>query len=298
VDLVAELIVDARAIVGEGPSWDAASDRLLWVDIQGQSVHVFDPVRRQDRVIPLQCAAGTIVPRARGGAVLATDCGFGFLDLDTGTVDFFENPEAQHPLRRFNDGKCDPQGRFWAGTLLQDMDRLPTDWDPVGTLYRLDHDHTAVSVLSQLTVPNGLTWSPAGNTFYFIDSASMRVDAFDFDGGSGTLTNRRPAVQIPPDMGLPDGMTSDAEGMLWIAHFFGGQVSRWNPRTGKLLGRILVPAGQVTSCVFGGERLDELYITTARILLDDQALREQPHAGGLFRAKPGVQGMPSFAYRG
>jgi len=298
MDAVAELVVDARAMVGEGPSWDAQAGRLLWVDIQGRAVHVYDPVDDQDRVIPVACEPGTIVPRAGGGAVLATDRGFAFLDLDTGALEFIVHPEAQHPRRRFNDGKCDPQGRFWAGTLLQDLDRPLAEWDAVGTLYRLDHDHTAVPVLRQLTVPNGLTWNPAGDTFYFIDSPTMRVDAFDFDAATGTLANRRLAVQIPTDVGLPDGMTADAKGMLWIAHFFGGQVSRWNPHTGELLGRIAVPGGHVTSCMFGGEHLDELYITTARILLDEQALRDQPHAGGLFRVRPGVRGVPSFAYRG
>lgn len=298
MEMIAELVVDAQATVGEGPSWDAQAGHLLWVDIQGRAVHVYDPLSGQDRVIPVACEPGTIVPRAGGGAVLATDRGFAFLDLDTGVVDVVAHPEAQYPQRRFNDGKCDPQGHFWAGTLFQDLGRPLAEWDPIGTLYRLDHNHTPVPVLPQLRVPNGLTWSPAGDIFYFIDSPAMRVDAFDFDAASGTLANRRVAVHIPADIGLPDGMTSDSEGMLWIAHFFGGQVSRWNPYTGKMLGRIVVPAGHVTSCVFGGEHLDELYITTARILLDEQALRERPHAGGLFRARPGVRGIPSFAYRG
>lgn len=298
MELTAELVVDAKALVGEGPSWDAQARRLLWVDIQGRAVHVYDPTTARDRCISVPCEPGTVVPRRGGGAVLATDSGYAFMDLDTGVLSPIANPEAGHPERRFNDGKCDPQGRFWAGTLYQDMSRPVTQWDPVGTLYRLDADGRAHPVLTDLRIPNGLTWSPDGDTFYFIDSPTQQVWAFDFDARHGTLANRRVVIAIPESVGFPDGMTSDAEGMLWIAHFFGGQVTRWNPRTAELIGRVLVPEGNVTSCVFGGDRLDDLYITTARILLDATGLERQPHAGGLYLVQPGVRGIPSYPFGG
>ena len=298
MELIANLVVDAKATVGEGPSWDADAGHLLWVDIQGKAAHVYDPTTNQDRVILLPCEPGTIVPRVGGGATVATDSGFAHLDLDSGALTPIVNPEADHPERRFNDGKCDPQGRFWAGTLYQDMERPVTDWDPIGTLYRLDADGVAHAMLTNLTISNGLTWSPSGDTFYFIDSPTMQVWAFDFDGKTGAITNQRVAIEIPQSVGFPDGMTSDEEGMLWIAHFFGGHVTCWNPHTAQLIGRVEVPEGNVTSCVFGGANLDELYITTARILLDKQGLAEQPHAGGLYVATPGVRGIPSYEFAG
>jgi len=298
MELTATLVADAKAMIGEGPSWDAEAGHLLWVDIQGKAAHVYNPSTNQDRTIPLPCEPGTIVPRSGGGATVATDSGFAHLDLETGALAPIANPEAANPERRFNDGKCDPRGRFWAGTLYQDLDRPVSEWDPIGVLYRLDGDGSVHSMLRGLTISNGLTWSPLGDTFYFIDSPTMQVRAFDFDAQTGSITNSRVAIEIAEDIGFPDGMTSDEEGMLWIAHFFGGQVTRWNPHTAEMIGRIQVPQGNVTSCVFGGENMDQLYITTARILLDEQQLKERPHAGGLYVASPGVKGVASHAFVG
>lgn len=293
-----ELLKDSKATVGEGPSWDAANRRLLWVDIMGKAVHVFDPASGLDRALPLNCEPGTIVPRASGGAVLATSDGFAFIDLDSGALEPIVNLSAEQAGHRFNDGKCDPQGRFWAGTMFQDASRPLEEWAPLGVLYRLDTNLQSVPVLKQTTIPNGLTWSPDGKTFYFIDSPKFEVQAFDYDPASGALENPRRVVKIPAGIGFPDGMTADLDGNLWIAHFGTSYLSHWDPRRGELLGRIVLPVSYVTSCVFGGAAMDELFITTARVMLDAAALAKQPLAGGLFRAKPGVRGVPSYAFRG
>ncbi|MEC9341692.1 MAG: SMP-30/gluconolactonase/LRE family protein [Pseudomonadota bacterium] len=294
----AELVVDARCLVGEGPSWDAAAGRLLWVDIQGKALHTYDPVSGSATRVALPSEPGTIVPRTGGGAVIAAEDGFALVDPFTGALEPLINPEADHPERRFNDGKCDPQGRLWAGTLCQDLDRPPDQWDPVGTLYRLDGDGACYAMLYDLIIPNGLTWSPDGSVFYFIDSPGNVVQAFDFEPRRGELSKRRVVVEIPAEVGFPDGMTSDEEGMLWIAHFFGGKVTRWNPATGEMIGLIQLPVGNVTSCVFGGADLADLYITTASLLLDEAGRQAQPEAGGVFVARPGVRGVPSHPFNG
>lgn len=293
-----ELLKEIKAIVGEGPSWDQANQQLLWVDIMGKAVHLFDPATGEDRALPLDCEPGTIVPREGGGAVLATSDGFAFIDLDSGKLETIVNLSAEQAAHRFNDGKCDPQGRFWAGTMFQDASRPLEEWEPVGVLYRLDSDLRSHAVLTNTTIPNGLTWSPDGKTFYFIDSPKFEVSAFDYDPVSGEIGNRRQVVKIPAEVGFPDGMTSDMDGNLWIAHFGTSYLSHWNPNTGELLGKITLPLSYVTSCVFGGPNMDELFITTANVLLDEKQQAEQPLAGSLFRAKPGVRGIPSYPFKG
>ena len=294
----AELLKEIQPVVGEGPSWDETNQCLLWVDIMGKAAHQYDPASGEDRCLPLPCEPGTIVPRENGGAVLATSEGFAFLDLHSGELDPIVSLSEAQAEHRFNDGKCDPQGRFWAGTMFQDESRPLEEWEPVGILYRLDHDLTSHPVLTQTTIPNGLTWSPDGSIFYFIDSPRFDVMAYDFDAVQGNLSNPRQVVKIPDAIGFPDGMTSDLDGNLWIAHFGTGLVSHWNPRSGELLGKIELPLRYATSCVFGGRDRDELYITSARVLLDEQQLAEQPLSGSLFVAPPGVQGIPSYPFRG
>lgn len=287
-----ELILDAKATLGEGPVWDARRQVLLWVDIEAGRLHEFDPATGHNRTIELGQRVGAVVPRARGGVMLAMQRGFASLDPATEAITFWADPEAHLPNNRFNDGKCDPRGRFWAGTIS--LDRRPG----AASLYCLEPDGTVRTMLRGVTNSNGIAWSLEQDTLYYIDTPTRQVTAFDYEPRTGTIDHPRAVITIPPDSGKPDGMTIDAEGMLWIALWDGGCVGRWDPRTGRLLERLAVPARRVTSCAFGGPDLGDLYITTARVGLSERELSEQPGAGGLFRARPGVRGVVAFAFQG
>ena len=289
-----ELVLDAKARLGEGAVWDASRRLLYWVDIEGHEVHVFDPASRSDRAYAVGDTVGTVVPRARGGVALALGRAFATLDLESRKLTVLGEPEAEKVRRgnRFNDGKCDPHGRFWAGTMAV------SEAGGAGGLYRLDPDGRIHRMLDGVSISNGIVWSASADRMYYIDTPSREVAVFDYDDASGAISNRQVAVRFPADHGWPDGMTIDAEGRLWIAEWDGGCVSRWDPATGRLLQRIGLPASRVTSCAFGGPGLDELYVTTAWTRLDPDRRSAQPLAGGLFRVRPGVKGVPAAAFAG
>jgi len=186
-----------------------------------------------------------------------------------------------------------PGGRFWAGTCAKTC-----DVSGAGSLYCLGTDLKVHRMLDNLTVANGLTWSPDRKTMYCIDTPTFEIRAFDYDIDSGEIRDRRVAVAVPEEEGYPDGMTCDAEGMLWVAHWEGSRVCRWNPGTGSKIGEVRFPVELVSCCTFGGEKLDTLYVTTSRLGLKDEALRRQPLAGSLFRVNPGVPGTPTYLFEG
>ena len=302
-----ELLLDARADLGEGPAWDARSNCLYWVDIHAGHLHAFDPVGKTDRCLDLGEFIGCAVPRQAGGLVLALRSGFATLDSDSPplaehprrgqqgeglVVRGIVNPEAHLPGNRFNDGKCDPAGRLLAGT-MDDAEEAAS-----GSLYSLSIDRSLQTLLTGVRISNGLTWSPDARTFYYIDTPARQVTAFDYDLASGAIANPRPAITVPPEMGWPDGMTSDTEGMLWVAIWGGARLTRWDPATAQLLESIPFPALNVSSCAFGGPHLDELYVTSARKGMGAAQLDQYPLSGSLFRLRPGVQGMPTFAFGG
>lgn len=288
----AALLLDTRALLGEGPSWDEESNRLYWVDIEGRAVHIYDPLTGTDRQIEVGQMAGCVVTRQKGGVILTLQRGFYSLNLETEELHPIVDPEAELPENRFNDGKCDSHGRLWAGTTRISHDQ------PSGSLYCLDTDLSCHRRISDVWISNGIAWSGDDRTMYFIDSPTGRVDAFDFDAETGGIANRRTVIEVPAGMGSPDGMTIDEEGMLWIALWDGWRVARWDPRTGTQLGEIRLPVARPTSCVFGGPGLDQLYITTARTRLPAEALANQPLAGGLFNCRPGVRGLPTQRFNG
>ncbi len=287
-----ELVVDARAQLGEGPCWQARTGRLMWVDIEGGKLHVHDPEGEPDAVYEVGMRVGAAVPRIAGGLLLATEQGFQAFDLDARRLELVADPESHLPDNRFNDGKCDPRGRFWAGTMS--MTRQPR----TASLYVLEPGGSVRRVLEGVTTSNGLDWTEDGKTMYYIDTPTLQVAAFDYDEEQGTIAGRRVVVQFPDGIGRPDGMTLDREGMLWVAHWSGGRVSRWDPAGGRMLAEVKLPATNVTSCAFGGPDLDRLYITTARHRLDEETLAREPHAGGLFAIEPGVAGRPSYEFAG
>jgi sugar lactone lactonase YvrE len=287
-----ELVVDARAVLGEGPLWHGGQGRLHWVDIEGGLLHIFDPTTGKDRALPVGTRVGTVVPRASGGLLLALESGFSFFDPEGGGLTPIADPEETLPTNRFNDGKCDPSGRFWAGTM--DMELTPG----AGSLYRLDADLSVHRVLDNVSISNGLAWSLDLRTLYYIDTPTRAVTAFDYDDATGAISRGRDVVSVPEELASPDGMTIDAEGKLWVAHWGAGAVCRWDPNTGELMGTISVPAAHTTACAFGGDDLGDLYVTTARSGLSEAQLAAQPLSGGVFRARPGVRGVPAFEFAG
>ena len=286
-----ELVLDAHAELGEGPTWHAAESALVWVDITRRLVHRYTPATGRDESIDVGQHVGAAAPRAAGGLVLALRDGFGILDTATGRVEMIADIEADHPGNRMNDGKCDSAGRFWAGTMAYD------NRPGAGALYRLETDHHVVKVLSDVTISNGIGWSPDDRLMYYIDTPTLGVDVFDYDAGTGSIERRRRLITIPPEAGSPDGMTVDSDGFLWVALWRGWAAHRYSPE-GVLDRVVKLPVARVTSCVFGGPDLADLYITSASIELSPDALRDQPHAGGLFRSRPGVVGLPQHSFKG
>jgi len=285
----AEQITEADANHGEGPVWSASwggpsLGELRWVDtFAGDLLALGDDgtviKRNVDKAI------GALRPRAGGGMVVALERRFAVAGADgelrlLGEV--WDTPGVQ-----FNDGGCDPQGRFYCGSMA--VDNTPG----AGTLYRLDPDGTVHVVLHEVTVSNGIGWSPDGATAYYVDTPTMRVDAFDHDPDRG-LSGRRPLVRFDEADGVPDGLAVDADGHLWVAMHRGGTIHRYQP-DGRLDGVVEVPVRNVTACTFGGPRLDQLYITTSRHGMGAAA---EPAAGALFRADVAVTGQPAAAFAG
>ncbi|MAE64298.1 MAG: SMP-30/gluconolaconase/LRE domain protein [Phycisphaeraceae bacterium] len=286
----AELIVDANAHLGEGPIWDSRRNVLIWLDILDRKIHHYDPASDRDESVEVAFRPTAAVLRRSGGLMLATDEGLGHFDLDTGRFDPWADPESDIPANRFNDGKCDPAGRFWAGTM-----QFHAQGD-VGALYVLDTDRSVRRVFDGVTCSNGIAWSADHSTMYYIDSLKRTVDAFDYDLDSGAVSNRRTLVKIPE--GFPDGMTLDTDGNLWVAVFDGFRIACFEPRNGGQVDQVDVPVPQVTACWFGGEDLRDLFITTARENMDNATFQEHPRSGGLYRARPGATGLVADQYAG
>jgi len=289
--LTADCVLDAKAVLGEGPVWRAETQDLVWVDIESTRVCCFNPATGENQTWDVGEKPGLAVPTKQGDLILGTSVGFVRLDLASGVLSPIIDPEQDLPNNRFNDGKVDPEGRLWAGTM--GLDEAPN----VGSLYRLNRNLSTDKLFDQVTISNGMAWTSDQKTFYYIDSPTRRVDVFDCDMAGGTVSDRRTAFGLPEGMGYPDGMCIDNEGMLWVALWQGWGVARF-ALGGALLAKVEVPVECVTSCCFGGENWDELYITTSSRDLDETGREEQPLAGGLFRCRPGVSGPPTNLFLG
>jgi sugar lactone lactonase YvrE len=280
----AEQVTDPVTYHGEGPVWSTRWGGLRWVDMLAGDLLWL----AADGTITRRHVGGVAAalrPRRQGGAVIGVERGFALEDAD-GALTFLPQLWADHGVR-MNDGGCDPDGRFYCGSMA--YDQRPG----AGALYRLDPDRSTTMVLRGVTISNGLEWSPDGARAYYNDTATQRVAVFDYDRGSG-LTGQRSFVDVPAGSGRPDGLTVDAQGGIWVALNQGGVVRRYSP-TGVIDEVVELPARQVTACTFGGPRLDELFITTSREGLEPG---DEPLAGSLFRARVGVTGQPAHEFAG
>jgi L-arabinonolactonase len=286
----ATLAVDCRNQLGEGPVWDVREQALYWVDIVGRLVQRFDPATGGTRRWSLPERVASLALRRESGMVLALESGFAFFDLVTGGIRWIARPEAMIARNRFNDGKCDSAGRFWAGT----MDDTATEH--TGSLYRLDPDLSAHRMDGAIGISNSLAWSPDDRTFYFADTLDGVIYAYDFEAAAGALSNKR-AFAKPGGPGAPDGSTIDSEGFLWNAEWDGGRLVRYAP-DGSVERQVELPVQRPTCCAFGGPDLRTLYVTSASLGLDDAARASQPWAGCVLALDLGVAGLPSHRFAG
>jgi sugar lactone lactonase YvrE len=278
-----ELIFDAKATLGEGPAWDEKTQTLYWVDILQKKIYT-----GTELLAELDDFIGCLAPRKNGNLILGKRASFADFDPDTSQQTVLATL-SEPATNRVNDGKCDPAGRFLAGTM--DMNEKEAN----GSLYSFNGQQLT-QLFDGVRISNGLAWSPDHKTFYYIDTPTRNIQAFDYDAATGQIGNPRTAIHVPESLGWADGMTSDMQGNLWIALWGGAQVTRWNPHTGRLLEQISIPALQSSCCVFGGKDRNELYVTSARVGMNEADLQKYPLSGGLFKVTTKYEGMPTFEF--
>jgi len=286
-----DCVVKGDDRLGECTLWCEREQVLWWVDSRGPSLKRWDPRDGSVKPIALPSVVGSVAFRERGGMLVALQTGLHFLDPASGALQGVAQPEAHLPENRFNDGRCDRAGRFWAGT-MSDARREPT-----GSLYRLSADLQCTHIRADVIVPNSIAWSPDNRTMYFADTYRQVIRAWDFDLASGEVSNERVFCDTTGHPGRPDGSCIDADGCLWNAEYGGWRLVRYTP-AGKIDRVIEMPAANPTCCCFGGADFDILYVSTATQRLTSEELAKQPLAGGVLAVRPGVRGLPEARFAG
>ena len=284
-----QLTIKCHNDLGEGPLWDARTGCLYWLDINRAQILRHTKQSEKIKVFEMPIRVTALGLRQSGGFVCATDQGLHFWDGKGTALEFISNPEKGKAGARFNDGKVDRAGRFWAGTM-----------DPrnaTSALYRLDADLNVHKMEDGITISNGIGWSLNNSIMYYADTLTYTVFAYDFDLKTGEISGKRIFIKVEPDFGVPDGLTVDSQGYVWVAFYDGWKVVRYRTDGSEDL-RIEMPAARPTCPAFAGEELDELYITTAIDGLPPEELEKQPQAGDLFMLKPGVKGLPEPYFAG
>jgi len=270
--------------------WHAERKSFFWVDIDGKEFHEYKLQGGEVQTWQSYHRISLIVDSKDGELILAMENGIASFDLKSEKLQWLVDLERDILTNRSNDGACDAAGRLWVGTMARDF--VPGK----GSLYCIDKNISVTKKLAELTIPNGLVWSLDNKRMYFIDTPTQCVQSFLFDVESGNIHFEKVVIEIDKQNGSPDGMTIDEEGMLWIAHWNGFGVYRWNPLNGKLLDKISLPVPQVSSCVFGGDILNYLFITTARENMSEAELQKYPDSGNVFIVEPKVKGVPAFKF--
>lgn len=286
------VFVTDTCTLAEGPFW--YEDRFWWVDIEAGALHSVDGEGGSRRTESAGQRLGVTVPIDAGRFLMGVEAGVGIFDRETKELTVMTSPEKDIPTNRFNDGKCDPSGRFVGGTLSM------IGAGKASALYSFDNKLVSRKIYGPVSISNGLAWSLDGRTMYYIDTLVPEVKAFPYDLATGEIGAETAVVKFGPELGLPDGMSIDAEGNLWVAFWGGWAVRCYSPKTGELLATVEVPCSQPTSCCFGGPNLDQLFITTARCEISEENLKKEPLAGSIFVCEPGVKGLPvqPVAYAG
>jgi len=281
--------LSVQSELGEGPLWHPVEKRLYWVDIEVGKIFRYSPATETQESFTVGTSVGALGFRSNGGLVLATGKGFAFWDSFNQSLKILADPIAGKQDIRLNDGKVGPSGHFWAGSL---------DLKGEGAFYRLDPDCNCHTILKHITISNGLAWSPDNTRLYYTDSGDHTIYTFDFDFLKRTIQNQQIFIQLPTDNseGVPDGLTIDAEGCIWSARWDGAKVVRYSP-IGEAILEVNLPVSRVTACTFGGENLDDLFITTAAMGLTAEQRARQPYAGDIFVYKTNTKGLetPFFA---
>lgn len=290
-EIESHCVVNIEPLLGEGPVWLPQANKLLWVDILAPAIMLTEPETGDTSRFDIDELTGVVVPRRRGGFLAATQSGIYGYDLISGKGALIAQPELPNSGNRFNDGKCDSKGRFWAGTFA--IDASPGR----GSLYCLEPSGAIRRVASGFHISNGLGWSPDDRTFYFSDSGERVIYAYDFDVESGEIANQRIFASNSDGEARPDGLAVDAEGYVWSAHWDGWSVVRYDP-DGKIDRVVPVPVPRPTSCAFGGTDLSTLFVTSARVRLSAMQLEEAPLSGSLFKLDVGVRGVPTGSFAG
>jgi sugar lactone lactonase YvrE len=286
-----EIAVGEAFVLGESPFWDEDGAALWWVDIRAPAIHRWSPASGARSTWPMPALVGSIVPRSAGGLVAGLHSGFHFFAPATGALELVARPEADLPKNRPNDARCDRAGRYWCGT-MEDYGA-----NRRGTLYRMDPDRTLHAVDGPFVVPNSLAFSADGMRMHFADTRQGDILRYPYDGASGVRGAASVLLPGGAAPGHPDGSCVDADGCLWNARYGGSAVVRVTP-AGRVDRIVALPVSQPTSCAFGGARLDELYVTTARQRLDAAQLAAEPAAGCVLVLRPGVSGLPEARYAG
>ncbi len=284
--------VDSGCLLGEGPIWDGAAGALYWVDIEGRRLHRLLPHTGATTSWDLPEQPGAVAPRGSGGLVMVLEHGLAAFDPASGDLEWILDPEPELPDNRFNDGKCDRQGRFWAGSMHGVEPARAT-----GNVYRFDPDGTVHCMIAGVGIPNTFAWSPDGATMYLASTLERVIHAYDYDTSTGSIGNRREFATTRGEDAFPDGSTVDAEGYLWNAQWDGWRVVRYAP-DGSVDRVVEMPVQRPTSCMFGGDDLSTLYVTSARTGLTRRRMRRQSLAGGIFSVQAGVSGLWEIPFGG
>lgn len=289
--LQAELEFNRPATLAECPVWDERRNLLFWVDILSGVIFQYDPDQKKQVLFDIGEHIGSFALREEDGAVLALKSGFAFYSFQSNRIERIETPESHLANNRFNDGKCDPAGRFWSGTLSYEVK------ENAGSLYTLQSNLNVEAKLQNLTIPNGMAWDLKKEIFYFIDSPDRTIYKFDYNNETGQIENRSALYTFASTQALPDGMTIDADGHLWVALYNGFKVVRIDTERKEISFEVKLPVPQVTSCTFGGKDLNELFITTAREHMTLEEIEKAPLSGCIFKANIPFKGLPTVRFK-
>lgn len=282
-----ELEYKIPSTLGEGAFWNYKTHELFWVDIEKKKFNVYNPNTKSNKVFDTESKIGTVVPINLREVAIAIEDGIYIVDVDTGESRLFSNIEKDVKNNRLNDGKCDPLGNLWVGSMNMNGD------ENKGILYKVMADGLVNKMLDNISISNGIVWTKNAKTMYYVDTPTRKIKSYHYNIDDASIIEDEVVINIPENLGFPDGMAIDEHDMLWVCMWGGAAVINFNPISGEIINKVEVPALHVTSCAFGGENLDVLYITTAREGLTSEELKEYPLSGSIFKIVPGVKGCKS-----